>query len=57
MKIVKYCFCLLTLIQLVSCVPSSPYDVRSPCVSNPTSNPYQLNPCIKKPMWIKRDIV
>lgn len=48
----------LTLIAsgLASCVPKPPYEIKSPCVSIDSDNPYAINPCIRRPVNISRDI-
>ena len=49
---------LVTLLPLLviisSCTPGPPYEIKSPCVSTDTDNPWAHNPCIRKPM--NRDI-
>ncbi len=38
-----------------SCLPGkAPYEVKSPCVSGDSENPWVRNPCIRKPL--SRDI-
>lgn len=41
------------LLQLLSCTPGAPYEVRSPCVSNSQDDdPSTLlkNPCVRRPV-------
>ena len=45
------------ILQLLSsCTPSPPYEIRSPCVSSETDNPYAINPCVRRPVNINHDI-
>lgn len=41
-------------LSLGSCTQKPPYEVRSPCVSTDTENPWAHNPCIRRPL--NRDI-
>lgn len=45
----------LVLSICTSCTPKPPYEVKSPCVSDESTNPWLRNPCIRRP--INRDIV
>jgi len=40
----------LIILMISSCTPKAPYEIRSPCVSNDTDNPYYRNPCTRKPL-------
>ncbi len=46
----------LTMLLLLSCMPSAPYEIRSPCVST-GDNPYGHNPCPTRPVNIEYAIV
>lgn len=39
----------LCLFGLLSCTSSSPYEVKSPCVSGDSENPWYRSPCSKRP--------
>lgn len=43
-------------LQLVSCTPKPPYEIKSPCVSIDTYDPAMRNPCVRRPANIMRDI-
>ena len=47
------------LLHLLSCTPSTPYEIRSPCVSaDPTEDSSTVrNPCIRRPVNLNIDIV
>lgn len=47
LKLLVMCsgFCLL-----VSCTPSPPYEVRSPCVSTEIDDISSINPCVRRPV-------
>lgn len=45
----------LTMLLLLSCTPSAPYEIRSPCVS--VDHPYGHNPCPTRPANIKNALV
>ena len=38
----------ISLLGVLSCTPSAPYEIRSPCVS--IDNPYVINPCGRRPV-------
>ncbi len=37
------------LLCILSCTSSKPYEVKSPCVSIDSDNPYLRNPCSRRP--------
>lgn len=43
------------ILFLGSCTNKGPYEIRSPCVSSDTDNPWAHNPCVRKPL--NRNIV
>ncbi|WP_341763731.1 DUF2706 domain-containing protein [Candidatus Tisiphia endosymbiont of Beris chalybata] len=47
------------LLQLLSCTPGAPYEIKSPCVSiEPIEGaPTFGNPCVRRPVNLKNDIV
>ena len=55
-KFLKLAIFLAALMQLASCTPSPPHEIRSPCVSTDTDNPYALNPCVRRPANVFHDI-
>ncbi|MES2215448.1 MAG: DUF2706 domain-containing protein [Pseudomonadota bacterium] len=42
---------IMSAIGLSSCVQKEPYEIKSPCVSGDSDNPWAINPCIKKPLF------
>ena len=45
------------MLQLLSsCAPGPIYEIKSPCVSSETDNPYAINPCTRKPLNINHDL-
>lgn len=36
--------------MLLSCAPSPPYEIRSPCVSIELDNSFAINPCVRRPV-------
>lgn len=46
------------LLQLLSCTPGAPYEIKSPCVSmEPVEgSPAFGNPCVRRPVNINIDI-
>ena len=48
---------IITISVLSSCSPRGPYEMKSPCVSKPSENPYYRNPCMRKPLNQVWDIV
>lgn len=42
---------ILSLISMLqtSCLQKSPYEIKSPCVSSSSNNPYAVSPCTRKP--------
>jgi hypothetical protein len=45
---------IMSVIGLSSCAQKEPYEIKSPCVSSDSDNPWALSPCIRKPL--NRDI-
>lgn len=46
----------IVLASLSSCTPSEPYEIKSPCVSGETDNPFAINPCVRRPVNLLHDI-
>ena len=38
------------LLGILSCTPTSPYELRSPCVAAYNDNAYGLYPCVRRPL-------
>ena len=46
------------MLGLLSCTPSAPYEIKSPCVSiEATDHNYLINPCVRRPVNLNYDIV
>jgi len=54
--IIKLFISCLILLQLLSCTAGAPYEIRSPCVSGSTEDSLAINPCIRKPLNINKDV-
>lgn len=39
----------LIMLQFISCMPSKPYEIKSPCVSSDADG-FALNPCVRRPL-------
>ena len=52
LKSLKFLLVLIMLAQLLSCTPSAPYEIKSPCVSADIDDRSSLsvNPCIRRPV-------
>ncbi len=52
LKSLKFLLVLIMLAQLLSCTPSVPYEIKSPCVSADIDDESSLsvNPCIRRPV-------
>jgi hypothetical protein len=40
----------LSIIGTSSCAPKEPYEIKSPCVSIDSKNPYERSPCTRRPL-------
>lgn len=40
---------ILSVLALHSCTTSTPYEIKSPCVSIESDNPYFRSPCERRP--------
>ncbi|AAU03759.1 DUF2706 domain-containing protein [Rickettsia typhi] len=52
LKSLKFLLVFIMIAQLLSCTPSAPYEIKSPCVSadiDDNSN-LSVNPCIRRPI-------
>ncbi|MFP3120471.1 DUF2706 domain-containing protein [Rickettsia sp. R2] len=51
LKSLKLLLVLIMLAQLLSCTPSAPYEIKSPCVSADIDDgSVSVNPCIRRPV-------
>jgi hypothetical protein len=59
MKIyINLIFIVLALLGVLSCTPSPPYEVRSPCVSiDGSDHTYGITPCARRPINAKHTII
>lgn len=57
-KLIKLFSAIIILMQLFSCTPSAPYEMKSPCVATEFSGEEAIipNPCVRKPVNFNRDI-
>lgn len=44
-KIIQFLLLSVAIFSLGSCVPKQPYEIKSPCVSADSENPWARNPC------------
>lgn len=47
----------LSAISILSCTPSAPYEIKSPCVSIDSDSSGAITPCVRRPVNISRAIV
>lgn len=47
----------LSAISILSCTPSAPYEIKSPCVSIDSDSSGTITPCVRRPINISRAIV
>ncbi|ABV78838.1 hypothetical protein A1I_02310 [Rickettsia bellii OSU 85-389] len=52
LKLFKFGVLLIMLSQLLSCTPSAPYEIKSPCVAPEINDEAELNmnPCVRRPV-------
>lgn len=52
LKLFKFGVLLIMLSQLLSCTPSAPYEIKSPCVVAEINGEAELsiNPCVRRPV-------
>ncbi|ASX28359.1 DUF2706 domain-containing protein [Rickettsia sp. MEAM1 (Bemisia tabaci)] len=52
LKLFKFGVLLIMLSQLLSCTPSAPYEIKSPCVAAEINDEAELsmNPCVRRPV-------
>ncbi|WP_342226112.1 DUF2706 domain-containing protein [Rickettsia endosymbiont of Urophora cardui] len=52
LKLFKFWVLLIMLSQLLSCTPSAPYEIKSPCVAAEINDEAELsmNPCVRRPV-------
>lgn len=54
-RLAKLLISAVMLLQLLSCTPSAPYEIKSPCVSSESEDVIG-NPCVRRPVNITRDL-
>ncbi|WP_253307576.1 MULTISPECIES: DUF2706 domain-containing protein [unclassified Rickettsia] len=52
LRLLKLSISLVILLQLLSCTPSAPYEIKSPCVSAESNDLFSapINPCVRRPV-------
>lgn len=56
-NLLKISLFLAIILQLLSCTPGAPYEIKSPCVSSEPTDIYSLrNPCVRRPVNLNYDI-
>ncbi|MDR0774584.1 MAG: DUF2706 domain-containing protein [Rickettsia sp.] len=56
-KLLRFSLFFVILLQLLSCTPDPPYEIKSPCVSiESTDSSSTGNPCVRRPVNLTRDI-
>ena len=50
MRLLKLLIAHIGFLLLLSCTPSPPYEVRSPCVSSEIDAISNINPCVRRPV-------
>lgn len=58
LRLLKFIISIVVLMQLSSCTPSAPYEIKSPCVSAETNDELDMGitPCIRRPVNLMIDI-
>lgn len=59
MKLINIFLLFISLGAMISCTPSAPYEIRSPCVSIELENAPAgaITPCVRRPLNLDRAIV
>ncbi|WP_425364105.1 DUF2706 domain-containing protein [Candidatus Tisiphia endosymbiont of Hybos culiciformis] len=56
-KLLRFSVFFVILLQLLSCTPGVPYEIKSPCVSIESTDPSNIgNPCVRRPVNLTVDI-
>ncbi|MFU7502563.1 MAG: DUF2706 domain-containing protein [Candidatus Tisiphia sp.] len=56
-KLLRFSLFFVILLQLLSCTPGPPYEIKSPCVFvESTDSSSSGNPCVRRPVNLTRDI-
>ncbi len=55
-RLVKFLLTSAMFFQLLSCTPSAPYEIRSPCVSADLEGSVHPHPCVRRPINLIHDI-
>ena len=57
MNFIKNVIFILSLTGVLSCTPSVPYEIRSPCVSiEANDHSYGITPCVRRPINLNHAI-
>lgn len=56
-KLLKISLYFIMLLQMLSCTPGAPYEIKSPCVSVEHEAYTIGNPCVRRPVNLNIDIV
>ncbi len=54
---IKALLAAVCFLHLLSCTPSAPYEIKSPCVAIESDAATPASPCIRRPANFKRDII
>ncbi|MFY9589847.1 DUF2706 domain-containing protein [Rickettsia endosymbiont of Halotydeus destructor] len=54
LRLLKISISLIILLHLLSCTPSAPYEIKSPCVSAESND--HFIPCVRRPVNLLIDI-
>jgi len=49
-KFTKIFFVAIVLLGMISCTPSAPYEIKSPCVSSEDTDSFTIMPCVRRPV-------
>jgi hypothetical protein len=48
-KMISFLILSCVLGSISSCMQKGPYEIKSPCVSIESNNPYAITPCMRRP--------
>ncbi|MCC2646824.1 MAG: hypothetical protein K0R02_889 [Rickettsiaceae bacterium] len=51
-KMISFIILCCAIVNISSCMQKGPYEIKSPCVSIESNNPYAVSPCIRRPVNI-----
>ncbi len=55
--LIKVTIVLSLILNVISCTPSAPYEIKSPCVSIESDHPYAITPCVRRPANLEYAII